>query len=145
MKKILFVLLCLLFTGCSNNKNVDDNNVTISNPIIEVNSKEELEDIVGYSIPLLDKEVENFYVIKDIKHVRIYYKDDSVFEMAKGNDDISGIYGAILEKEEKINNINVKYYTYNIINYIIWTSNGYSYSYMDNKELNDNEVKELVR
>ena len=40
MKKILFVLLCLLFIGCSNNKNVDDNNVTISNPIIEVNSKE---------------------------------------------------------------------------------------------------------
>ena len=145
MKKILFVLLCLLFTGCSNNKNVDDNNVTISNPIIEVNSKEELEDIVGYSVPLLDKEVENFYVIKDIKHVRIYYKDDSVFEMAKGNDDISGIYGGILEKEEKINNINVKSYTYNIINYIIWTSNRYSYSYMDNKELNVNEVKELVR
>ena len=24
MKKILFVLLCLLFIGCSNNKNVDD-------------------------------------------------------------------------------------------------------------------------
>ena len=71
MKKILFVLLCLLFTGCSNNKNVDDNNVTISNPVIEVNSKEELEDIVGYSVPLLDKEVENFYVIQDIKHVRI--------------------------------------------------------------------------
>ena len=76
MKKILFVLLCLLFIGCSNNKNVDDNNVTLSNPVIEVNSKEELEDIVGYSVPLLDKEVENFYVIKDIKHVRIYYNDD---------------------------------------------------------------------
>ena len=76
MKKLLFILLCLLFIGCSNNKNVDDNNVTISNPVIEVNSKEELEDIVGYSVPLLDKEVEYFYVIKDIKHIRIYYKDD---------------------------------------------------------------------
>ena len=50
MKKILFVLLCLLFIGCSNNKNVDDNNVTISNPIIEVNSKEELEAMSYYQL-----------------------------------------------------------------------------------------------
>jgi len=112
-----------------------------------------MKKYLGFDVPVLNKEVENYLVIGDdnyATHARIIYKDGTEFNMEKGLSDVSGIYGATLVKEEKIDNVNVKFYKYEFENtknnYIIWEINGFSYSYSnDNNEITENEVTELIK
>lgn len=71
----------------------------ITNPITEVYSIEEMKKYLGFNVPLLNKEVENYFVIGDenyANHARIVYKDETEFNMEKGSKDVSGIYGATI-------------------------------------------------
>lgn len=122
--------------------------VQIANPITEVENVQEMKKYLGFDVPVLDKEIETYIVIGDknyATHARIIYKDETQFEMEKGNSDVSGIYGGELVKEETINNINVKFYSYENIKFANWSKNGFSYSYQNRKgEINQTELYELL-
>lgn len=146
---ILIVLTVAVFINKQNNVMPIEELVQITNPITEVNSLSEMRKYLGYDVPTLEKEVETYIVIgydNYANHARIMYKDETRFDMEKGTDDVSGIYGGTLEKEENIDNINVQYYTYEDISYVIWNNKGYSYSYsVSNKEINKEELIRLIK
>lgn len=123
--------------------------IQIANPITEVESIEEMKKYLGFDVPVLEKNVEAYIVIGEDKyatHARIMYQDDTKFEMEKGNSDVSGIYGGIPEKEEIINNIKVQFYSFENTKYVIWSKNGYSYSYSNsNGEVSKTELEKLLK
>ena len=127
--------------------------VEIANPITEVNSKEEMKKYLGYYIPVLNKEVERYAVIGEGKyadHARVTYKDGTELNMEKGTGDVSGINGATFVKEEKLSNVDVKFYNYEFedieINYVIWEVNGFTFAYSnENGEISSTEITELIK
>ncbi len=127
--------------------------VQVANPLIEVNSVDEMEKYLDFEVPVLDKEVETYIVIVDEnnypKTARIEYKDGSTFNMEYGSSDISGIFGGTLEKTEKINKADVKFYTYtddssNEVEYAIWEKDGFSYSLSNSANLQA-EIENLTK
>lgn len=148
---LIMILVILSFTII--NKKEENTTITelvqIANPLIEVNSLEEMKKYLGFDVPLLDKDVESYIVIGENQyatHARIVYQDDTQFEMEKGNSDVSGIYGGTLEMEETIDNVKVQFYSYEDIKYVIWQKDGYSYSYSNNNgEVNRIELEKLLK
>lgn len=139
MKKYIFTsLFCiLLLTGCTTNTQV-------ANPIIAVNTIEEMNDYLNYKVPVLDKDVKDYILIKDTTHAKILYEDNTEFDIDKDEETVSGIYGGAKVKEEIIENMNVKYYVYDNIHYAIWTNGTYSFSYQNmNDNINFDELKIL--
>lgn len=143
MKKIVTVLILItcifLITGCTN-KNTKDSKETkteVANPLTELSSKEELENMVGFEVPIIEeKEIISYIAIgsSDKKnHARILYQDGSELDMIKGivkdQEEISGIYGP--EKKDTINikNKKIKIYEYEETIYGVWNDSNYSYSY----------------
>ena len=116
-----------------------------SNLLKEVSSIKKMESDLGFTVPVLDKEVDKYFVIgeknKD-KQGRIIYKDGTEFDIAKGDKDIIGIPDGKFLKTEAIQGVNISYYSADSINYAIWSNQGYSYSYqniygkIDKAELN---------
>lgn len=127
--------------------------VQVANPIMVVNSVDEMEKYLDFKVPVLDKEVEAYIVIVDEnnypKTARIEYKDGSTFNMEYGSNDVSGIFGGKIEKAEKINKADVKFYTYtddssNKVEYAIWEKDGFSYSLSNSVSL-QSEIESLTK
>lgn len=131
-----------------NDKGLSDS-VEIANPLNEVNSIKEMEESLGFNVPVLNKEVYQYFVIgeknKEIQG-RIIYKDGTKFDIAKGNEDVSGIYDGKLQKSEIIEGVKVSYYKADDTKYVIWDNNGYSYSYQNTYgEIDKTEITELIK
>lgn len=127
--------------------------VQVANPLMEVNSVDEMEKYLDFKVPTLNKEVEVYIVIVDEnnypKTARIEYKDGSTFNMEYGSKDVSGILGGTLEKTEEINKADVKFYTYtddgsNGVEYAIWEKDGFSYSLSNSASL-QSEIESLTK
>ena len=127
--------------------------VQVANPLMEVNSVDEMEKYLDFKVPTLNKEVEVYIVIVDEnnypKTARIEYKDGSTFNMEYCSKDVSGILGGTLEKTEEINKADVKFYTYtddgsNEVEYAIWEKDGFSYSLSNSANL-QSEVESLTK
>lgn len=124
--------------------------VQVANPMMEVDSVEEMEKYLDFDVPVLNKEVETYIVFVDDnypKSARIEYKDGSTFNMSYGSDDVSGIYGGKLEKTEKINKTDVSFYSYEdskTVNYAIWEKDGFSYSLSNSSDLTS-EIQNLTK
>ena len=94
------------------------------NLLKEVSSIKKMESDLGFTVPVLDKEV------------------DKYFDIVKGDKDIIGIPDGKFFKTETIQGVNISYYSADSINYAIWSNKGYSYSYqniygkIDKAELN---------
>ena len=139
VSKVIITLIIILFvTGCG----ATHEKTKTPNPINTINTKEELEEKLGYTVPVLDKEVKEYIVIDNI-HGRIIYKDKSQFEIEESNEDVSGIYGGELLEQVSINNINVNINSYEDIRYAIWDKGKYSYSYSINSKNVDKLKKEV--
>ena len=116
----MIAIIYLRFTGAVNKQdentvnqteieniveNTSENNLGRINPIVEVSSKEEMEEKLGFEVPMLTKDVEKYIVIIDADrkpyHGRIIYSDNNVFEIEKTEEkDISGIYGSELKSKD---------------------------------------------
>lgn len=127
--------------------------VQVANPIMVVNSVDEMEKYLDFKVPALDKEVEAYIVIVDEnnypKTARIEYKDGSTFNMEYGSNDVSGIFGGTLEKTEIVNKADVKFYNYtddssNEVEYAIWEKDGFSYSLSNSASL-QSEIESLTK
>lgn len=148
--------LCLAVGGVTVLNNTILNNkpgseiTQIPNPLLEVQSLEEMEKYLDFKVPILDKEVEAYIVINDenSKIARIEYADGSTFNMAHGTGDISGIYGGTFDKEQEISNVKVSFYEYegveNTIKYALWEKEGFTYSYAATK-ISVEELQSLIQ
>ncbi len=134
-RKIILMALCLAFAlvGCGTEQNEapDAGFVQVVNPLVSVESVGEMEEKLGYSVPVLEKDVESYIVLVidgDCESGRIRYADGSDFNIKKGSGDISGIYGGVLETEENIHGVTVSFYVYEELRYAIWERDGFAYS-----------------
>lgn len=130
---------------------IDENNgVSISNPISEVSSIQELESYIGISLKRYQiKEIETMTKFNDDEMIQIYYKDGTSIRISKEqNSDNSGITGANVESNEIINNIEVKIRKLedNVSKRIFatWNDGKYSYTYYSNETENIIEVLEKI-
>lgn len=113
--------------------NINDNNVLIPNPMIEVKDINELSqyiklDLSKYKI----KEIEEMYKFENEDLIQIVYADESTLRISKEKKDNSGIYGSTLEHTETINDIIVSIYKLDDTIYATWNKDNYSFSYIFN-------------
>ena len=147
MRRVLMmVLMCLcaimLVTACQSEDSGNAGNgfVQMGNPLVTVGSVQEMEEKLGYPIPVLEKEVEA-YIVLVIDGVadsgRIRYADGSDFVIKRGSGDVSGIYGGVPECEEVIDGISVSFLVMEEIHYAIWEKDGFAYSLTGGETLGD--------
>lgn len=121
--------------------------VQVVNPILEVESKEEMEKYLDFTIDTLNKPI-NSYVVLVIDGYptsgRITYQDGSVYNKQWGTGDISGIYGGKLKSIEEIKGVKVSFYEYEDTFYAIWENNGFTNSLTGGEELKI-EVETLIK
>lgn len=123
------------------NNNINDDNVLISNPMIEVKDISELEKYIKLDLSKYEiKKINEMYKFDNENLIQIKYADGSTLRIGKESTDNIGIYGATLEKSEKINGVNVSIYKVDNIIYAIWDDDNYSFSYI----FNDNDDIALV-
>ncbi len=145
------VLALGMFTlNSRTNKRPNPKMVQVANPIIEVNSAEEMKDYLDFSVPILDKKVETYSVIVTDDYPttgQVDYTDGSEYRIQYGSGDISGIYGGVLTDNEKVGDVNVSYYTYDGIEseftYAIWEEDGYTFSYIYTGD-GESEIQTLI-
>lgn len=131
-------------------ENKEENSLGKINPIVEVSSKEEMEEKLGFEVPMLSKDVEKYIVIIDADrkpyHGRIIYSDNNVFEIEKTEEkDVSGIYGSEFKSKDSYNGIDAEKYTFENTEYVIWQKDGFSYSYSSEKGLALSELMSLIK
>ena len=155
MKRLIIIIVfcvCMMFAaiamfiggGKQQDSTKKAKRLEIPNPLTEVKSLSEMNKYLGYTIPVMNKKVEKYIVIGEGKyatHARIIYEDQSEFDMEKGSDDVSGIYGASIIEEKEIKKIKVTFHKKDETRYITYTTDMYSYSY--SKEGNDITTKEV--
>lgn len=145
------VAVCLAVCGAivlsqtSGNK-PNPQRVQVINPMMEVGSLDEMEACLDFAVPVLDKEVEAYIVLvldgyPEVGQVR--YGDGSEFRVKYGEGDISGIYGGVLEKAVAVGDVEVSYYTYEATRYAIWEKDGFTYSFADGENLEE-DVERLI-
>ena len=151
--KFLATAACVcMITGCGMTTNQEKaeapqpERVQVVNPMKTVNSAEEMEQYLDFSVPVLEKEVASYIVlvIDGYPEIgRIRYSDESIFNKKFGSGDISGIYGGTLEKTEETDGVTVSYYNYDTTRYAIWEEDGFTYSLTGGENLED-EVSRLL-
>lgn len=125
--------------------------VQVPNPLVEVSSLEEMQQMLQFQVPELEKEVAAYIVIVDDSYpsvARIEYADGSTFNMKYGSGDISGIYGGKESSQEKYHGVTIHYYQYqddkgNTIPYALWETGGFTYSLSGSAQL-QTEVQRLI-
>ncbi len=137
-----------VLAGCGRKQEEAPNGgfVQMGNPLVEVASVQEMEDRLGYQVPVLDKAVQT-YIVLVIDGVadsgRIHYADGTVFHIKKGSGDISGIYGGTLDSELTLNGVSIGFYSFEGNAYAIWENGGFAYSLSDSPMLQA-DVQELI-
>jgi hypothetical protein len=133
------VILGIFIINSMNYNNV----VQIPNPIVSIDSLNELSNYLGLSTEKFDfKEIKNINKYQNEIFGEIIYKDDSTLRISKGKSDNSGIYGSALVEETVINNVEVQIYSLEKIEYATWQKDGYSYSY---RKSNDENIKDIIK
>lgn len=146
----MMVAAIAMFIGGSKQKSTKEKStrLEIPNPLTEVKTISEMNQYLGFTIPVMDKKVEKYIVIGEGKyatHARIIYQDQTEFDMEKGKADVSGIYGGEIIEEKEINKVKVKFNKKDETRYVTYTTDMYSYSYSkENADITDEEVKELL-
>ncbi|MDO5400730.1 MAG: hypothetical protein Q4F17_07105 [Eubacteriales bacterium] len=115
--------------------------VQVPSPILEVESREQMEAYLDFQVPVLDKEVAAYQVYITDGYPRmacVEYGDGSQFRMAYDTGDISGIYGGRLVKEERVSGVMVSSYVYDSESgprdYALWETGGFTCSYLSASE-----------
>ena len=146
----LLGLAALAYSTSGKDAKPEPEQVKMANPIMDVDSLEELETYLDFALPQLNKEVSgySFIVVDDYPSLgQINYADGSEFRMAHGSEDVSGIYGGSLESSEMISGVEVCFYHYADgefdIDYATWEDGGFSFSYIYTGDGTE-EIGELI-
>ena len=120
--------------------------VQVVNPMVTVSGLEEMETMLDFSVPVLDKAVDKYIVlVMDSRPTmgRVYYADGAVFSIRYGTGDVSGIYGGTEQARESVNGVTVTYWAYENTRYALWETDGFTHSLTGGEELK-NEVAALL-
>lgn len=149
-RRALLTTLCLslvfLLGGCGQGDAPAPGFVQMVNPLVTVDSVREMEQRLGYAVPVLEKEVDSYIVLVidgTANSGRIRYANGSDFNIKRGTGDISGIYGGILESETTVNGISVSFYVYEDTRYAIWETGGFTFSLTGGTDLSE-DVAALI-
>ena len=145
--RVVMTCLCLiaLMSGCGGQK-PDPGFVQMGNPLVTVASAEEMEAQLGYTVPVLDKDVSDYIVLVidgAAESGRIRYADGSDFNIKQGSGDISGIYGGAQEEELEIDGVAVTFFRFEDIRYAIWEKDGFAFSLSGGETLKE-DVTALI-
>lgn len=130
--------ICIAFTSATMIRDPSEGgnlpgNVMISNPITYVDSYDEMEKYLGYSVPILKEKTPKSYVVfasdGRAESGKVQYSDGSELKTMRGSADISGIFGAKLLGDINISGVTVHYYSFESTVYSVWSIGGYSYCY----------------
>ena len=130
--------ICIAFTSATMMRDPSEErnfpgNVMISNPITYVDSYDEMEKYLGYSVPVLKEKTPESYVIfasdGRAESGKVQYSDGSELKTMRGSADISGIFGAKLLGDINISGVTVHYSSFESTVYSVWSIGGYSYCY----------------
>ncbi len=142
--------LGILTLNNSTDKAPNPKTVQATNPIIEVNSAEEMKEYLDFSVPVLEKQVETYAVIVTDDYPatgQVDYSDGSEYRIQYGSGDISGIYGGVLTATKKVGDVEVSYYTFDgtesEVTYSIWEEDGYTFSYIYTAD-GESEITTLI-
>ena len=149
-RMVVGACLCalVLLSGCGQQQNeaTDPGFVQMVNPLVTVNSVQEMEEQLGYTVPVLEKEVTDYIVLVidgKADSGRIRYADGCDFTIKQGSGDVSGIYGGTKECEVAIGGIAVSFWVYEDIRYAIWEKDGFAFS-LTGAETLEEDVAELI-
>lgn len=106
--------------------------VEVTNPIITVNTVEEMEEYLDFPVPVLDKEtaalsvlvVQGYPVLGQVE-----YADGSLYRVQYGSEDVSGIYGGETVETRDTAGVQVECRIFEGTSYAVWTDEGFSFSY----------------
>lgn len=106
--------------------------VEVTNPIITVNTVEEMEEYLDFPVPVLDKEtaalsvlvVQGYPVLGQVE-----YADGSLYRVQYGSEDVSGIYGGETVETRDAAGVQVECRIFEGTSYAVWTDEGFSFSY----------------
>ena len=128
--------ICIAFTSAAMMRDLSEGenpDVMISNPITYVDSYDEMEKYLGYSVPVLEEKMPESYVIfasdGRAESGTVKYSDGSELKTMRGSGDISGVFGAKLLGDINISGVTVHYYSFESTVYSVWSIGGYSYCY----------------
>ena len=124
-------LCCTLLLGCGAEESKNEEFVQMVNPLVTVNSVQEMEQMLGYTVPVLDKDVASYIVLVidgSAESGRIRYADGTDFNIKRGSGDISGIYGGTREGETSIGGVPVSLWVYEDLRYALWEADGFTHS-----------------
>ena len=120
--------------------------VQVGNPLVQVTSVADMEQMLDFTVPVLDKEVKAYFVIVSGGHGdigRISYADGGEFRVRYGSGDVSGIYGGVQQSADTVNGTAVAYYAYENTRYALWEKGGFTYSLSGGDAL-EGEVASLL-
>lgn len=106
--------------------------VEVTNPIITVETVEEMEEYLDFPVPVLDKETAAFSVLVVQGYPvlgQVEYADGSLFRVQYGSEDVSGIYGGETVETREMSGVQVECRTFEGSLYAVWTDEGFSFSY----------------
>lgn len=117
--------------------------VEVTNPIIAVETVEEMEEYLDFPVPVLDKEtaalsvpvVQGYPVMGQVE-----YADGSLYRVQYGSEDVSGIYGGETVETRDVDGVQAECRTFEGSSYAVWTDEGFSFSYTGDV----NEVETLI-
>lgn len=106
--------------------------VEVTNPIITVNTVEEMEEYLDFPVPVLDKEtaalsvlvVQGYPVLGQVE-----YADGSLYRVQYGSEDVSGIYSGETVETRDAAGVQVECRIFEGTSYAVWTDEGFSFSY----------------
>ena len=117
--------------------------VEVTNPIIAVETVEEMEEYLDFPVPVLDKETAALSVLVVQGYPvmgQVEYADGSLYRVQYGSEDVSGIYGGETVETRDMAGVQVECRTFEGSSYAVWTDEGFSFSYTGDV----NEVETLI-
>lgn len=117
--------------------------VEVTNPIITVDTVEEMEEYLDFPVPVLDKETAALSVLVVQGYPvmgQVEYADGSLYRVQYGSEDVSGIYGGETVETRDVDGVQVECRTFEGSSYAVWTDEGFSFSYTGDV----NEVETLI-
>lgn len=157
VKSFSVIAACLCLCACALVYFIgrgSDDIVKVSSPVSEVNSIDEMRRCLGFSVPVLENKAVSSYILYSFNNYaqqgKIIYSDGSEFKMARGNGDISGVFGAKAEGSAEYEGVTVYYYSLLDSHYAVWSYNGYACCYYaadgeNNFQTVINEIIKLIK
>jgi len=130
------IVLAVAFVITYNDIREDEKAAANANPITSVNSAAEMSQLLGYTVPELNKPATNYIVLSldgEPYCGRILYEDSASFNIAEGEGDLTSVANAEELGSEEISGCTVSFKKLGNTEYASWQHGKYTLSLTNNK------------